>query len=393
MSRKSILFVMNTMNIGGIQRSLIELLKAVSGRYDTTLYCVDAVGPLLEEIPENTKLIRGSAYAGIPEMSFQEIRKRSAALAPLRLLFAFLARNGMKKLAVRLYLLFFRKIPGSYDIAVSFSQPIDDRSFCKLSNEIVLSGCRAKKKITFLHCDFEKYEGNTAYNRSLYQRFDKIVPVSDSVGQVFMRCTGISPDRVRTVYNICDAASVRERSAQDALQYNGFSFVVIARLGREKGLERVISCAERLNREGFTFEVHLVGGGPLETQLRETIRQKELEGIVFMHGEQNNPYRFMRNAGCLLVPSYHEAFPMIFLEAIALSLPVLTTDTLSAKEIIRQYECGAVCENTEEGILAGMRDALANGIRISRDPEKELLLSRGKRQFDELVEELTEDVH
>jgi glycosyltransferase involved in cell wall biosynthesis len=62
----------------------------------------------------------------------------------------------------------------------------------------------------------------------------------------------------------------------------------------------------------------------------------------------------MIGADYLLVPSLNEAAPMVFDEAIVLGVPVITTNTTSATEMIgNQY--GIVCENSQEGLVSALR--------------------------------------
>ena len=60
-----------------------------------------------------------------------------------------------------------------------------------------------------------------------------------------------------------------------------------------------------------------------------------LDGRVIFAGETQNPYGLMNAADYLLVPSRHEAAPMVFMEASALGVPVISSDTLSARELLK----------------------------------------------------------
>ena len=66
-------------------------------------------------------------------------------------------------------------------------------------------------------------------------------------------------------------------------------------------------------------------------------------------GEKVNPYAYMKNADYLLVPSYHEAAPLVFDEAKCLGLKIITTDTVSAKELVGT-DYGIVCENEDSAL-------------------------------------------
>ena len=65
--KKRILFVINHMNIGGIQTALLQLLKEINGAYEVDLLCINPNGELLGELPEGTNLIQPSIALTISE--------------------------------------------------------------------------------------------------------------------------------------------------------------------------------------------------------------------------------------------------------------------------------------------------------------------------------------
>ena len=86
---------------------------------------------------------------------------------------------------------------------------------------------------------------------------------------------------------------------------------------------------------------------------------------MHIHGSQLNPYRYMKNAKLLLLPSYHEAAPMVFQEAIALEVPILTTDTTSAMEMVVNQGAGWVCGFDDESIYCSLKDFCSGKLHIS----------------------------
>jgi glycosyltransferase involved in cell wall biosynthesis len=64
----------------------------------------------------------------------------------------------------------------------------------------------------------------------------------------------------------------------------------------------------------------------------------------------------------LMLNSYHEALPLVLIEAMILGVPVFTTNTISAKEIVGDR--GFVCENSEKGIYKELRALLSDTQRI-----------------------------
>ncbi len=358
---KRILIVANDLNIGGIQQSLIELLRSLAGdgELSVSLLVCDAGGELASRLPQGIELLPTPRAAEVAVKPLAECRALGKRYAALRAVGSAWSRVFGKALPARVLCRLIGDL-GEYDVAISYSQPIGDRAFCALTNEIVLYCCRAERKVTFVHCDFGRYGGNCRANRRLYRRFDNVAAVSDSVGRAFSDCIPELRDRVVTVRNICNADGVRALAAADPVEYRagGTVIVTVARLSAEKGLLRCLPPLADLRDRGADFEWHIVGGGPLEGELRARISELGLSGRVILEGEQGNPYRYMKNADLFLLPSYHEAAPMVFAEAQALGLPILTTDTLSARELVADAGAGRVCENTDEGISAALEEIL-----------------------------------
>ena len=88
----------------------------------------------------------------------------------------------------------------------------------------------------------------------------------------------------------------------------------------------------------------------------------------------------MKNADLLLLPSRHEAAPMVFDEARCLFLPVLTTDTCSAYEMVADAGAGWVCENSIQGISHELERILSNpeDLRSVRDSLRKQTLDNAK---------------
>lgn len=380
---KKVLFAINSMSVGGIQKSLVELLNAINDKYDITLYCVKPDGECLKLLPESVKIIYGNRFAKISEQNLSEAKRSGIVSYVFRFVLSTLTKVFGKRFPAFLLTKLIGKIPGEYDAAISFSQPIHDKQFATLTNEIVLNCCNAKRKITFVHCDFIKYGGNTKYNRSLYNRFDAIAAVSDSVGHRFLEANPLLKDKVFTVYNCVDCDRIITLANNDPIEYNKKTIVTVARLSEEKGIIRCLPVVSKLVNEGLDLEWHIVGGGPLESKLCDEINRLGLSDRVILHGEQINPYRFMKNADCFLLPSFHEAAPMVFFESAVLDLPVLTTDTLSAYELVENMGTGVVCKNDEESIYSMLHSFLCSNSPFSNitKPDKQLTLS----QFENIL--------
>lgn len=75
----------------------------------------------------------------------------------------------------------------------------------------------------------------------------------------------------------------------------------------------------------------LVGAGPLETQVREQVRELGLETQVHLLGRRSDIPEILAAMDALLLPSRHEGFPLVVLEAQASGLPCLLSDAVTSE--------------------------------------------------------------
>ena len=102
-------------------------------------------------------------------------------------------------------------------------------------------------------------------------------------------------------------------------------------IGRDRSQRRMASRARRL---GLAQRIHFLGG-------RQDVR----------------PYYGAADAAVL--PTLYDPFPNVALEALACGLPVLTSTTCGARELIRQDENGYLCDALDMQTLASQLDRLA----------------------------------
>ena len=392
---KKILIVSNNMNVGGIQKSLLELLKALDrdGSFEVSLFCCHQTGAFLDQIPEGVKMLSEHPLAKMSELPLSACKKQGASYYLLRLCFSLWSKIFTKALPAWLLCRLMGRIGEDYDVAISYAQPIRDQDFCNLTNEIVLECVRAKRKATFVHCDFGMYGGNTKRNRRLYRKFDAVAAVSHSVRDRFVSIIPELEERTFTVYNFCDSEGILALANESPVSYERPTVVTVARLSEEKGLVRCVPLFASLREKGYDLEWRIVGGGPMKDALEAEIKKYGMEDAICLAGQQINPYRYMKNARFFLLSSFHEAAPMVFDEAATLGVPILSTATLSASELVEKRGIGAVCENNGEAILHMLESALSEqfDFDLTYRPSRQLPLEQFKRLVENDREERSSD--
>lgn len=137
------------------------------------------------------------------------------------------------------------------------------------------------------------------------------------------------------------------------------NFVTMGRFSTEKNHICLIEAFGKFVGNHPDARLYIIGGGPLEIEIRDRIRALNLEENVILTGRLQNPYAVMKRCDCFILPSIHEGQPLVLLEARACGLPIIVSNFSSVKDSL--FTNGQlVIEPTEEGILGGL-SAFARG--------------------------------
>jgi len=129
----------------------------------------------------------------------------------------------------------------------------------------------------------------------------------------------------------------------------------LGRFIEKKGMGDLLGAFDRLPAYIGDRPLHLVvaGDGPLRDRLRSRTRSAELENRVHWVGWQSDPGPYFDMADLFVCPSRHEPLGNVILEAWSHRLPVVSTKTLGALELIRPDENGLLTDIGDPADLAG----------------------------------------
>lgn len=350
--KKKILIINNNLEIGGVQKALVNMLNEIHNEYDITLFLFANVGEYKSQLPQGIKVIEGNPFLQLLGISQAEAKKRGIFWWFVRGMYAFWTRKLFNNKIPFKFLIMFEKELATYDYGISYLHSLGEKSFYGGCNEFLLKKVVAKEKITFIHCDYLHCGANTSYNSKLYSKFDKIVAVSEGCRQNFIKAIPGLQDRVYCIRNFNDYSSIIRDADDTPVIYDKdyYNIITVSRLAEEKGIIRCISVIKNLLQQGIKVKWHIVGEGKIRTKIEELIKKEHMEEDIILYGNQINPYRYMKNADLFLLPSYHEAAPMVFDEAKCLDIPILATKTTSTKEMVEECMAGWVCENDDAAL-------------------------------------------
>ena len=133
----------------------------------------------------------------------------------------------------------------------------------------------------------------------------------------------------------------------------GFTFVFVGRIVRDKGINELVAAFDRLH--GDYPDARLVLIGPREDDL-DPVLPATLERInsgngIEAVGPQSDVRPFYASADALVFPSYREGFPNVVIEAGAMGLPSIVTDINGSREIIIDGQNGVIVPPRDEEAL------------------------------------------
>lgn len=375
---KKILFVINNLEIGGVQSSLLNLIEEIKALYDVTILTFYYNRNYLTRVPSDIKIISLNSPFKYLGMSNNQAKKNIFSFIG-RSFFYLLTRLFGRHFAIKLMSLFQKKLKG-YDYAISFLHEGDPKLFYGGTNEFVLNKVESVYKVTWLHCDFTKMNAVNSNTKNVYDKFDKIVACSNGCKKAFLTCYPEMDCKTIVIRNCNNYPRILKLS-EKSIEFNKdvVNILTVARLSEEKRIDRGLYAIKYCIEKGLKINYHIIGGGNKEKYLVNLSNELKINENVYFYGNQSNPYQYIKNADLLLVTSEHEAAPMVINEAVFLGVPILSTETLSSYEMITEKKVGIVCKNNQESITKALYSFLTN-----RDYFETLKIEISKLEFSNL---------
>ncbi len=166
-----------------------------------------------------------------------------------------------------------------------------------------------------------------------------------------------SPKLPRVVPEAIDLAAWRELLARNpaASQPERFTVLTVCRFYPRKRLHLLLEAAERLRQEIPALEFRIVGDGPERGRLHTLLGEVHLQDTVRWLGNLSagGLAREYNRCDVFCLPSVHEGFGIVFLEAMAAGKPIVAANAAAVPEVVPQ---GLLVEPESSAALAeGLR--------------------------------------
>ncbi|GHU63140.1 hypothetical protein FACS1894160_3210 [Bacteroidia bacterium] len=322
-AKTSILFCIETLNDGGAEKALINILENMDpDQYTIDLLVIHRTGVYFDRIPSYVNWF-----------TLQE------------------AGDNLSK---------------SFDIEVACLEGFTTKIIAyRKSNAYKIAWIQVD--LQAMHWSLSAYS-NEKEEELCYSKMNQIVFVSGQVQSTFNQMFPNLKVPQQVIYNPINREAILAASEAIAVSKNKFTMCSIGRLVEIKGYIRFIAVLNDLVLDGFDFEFWILGEGNQRQEIENLIKLYSLENVVYLKGFHKNPYPYLKAADMYVAPSYAEGFSLALSEAVCLGKPILATQVAGASEILNNGECGLIVEQDPQAIYTGLK-------RMMRDEELRKSLS------------------
>ena len=327
-AKKKILFFMWSFSLGGGAEKILSTIVSNLDpeKYDIDILEMEHFDKGYESVPKHVGILK----------SFQDYRQARwlrALLWRMRIYFPRLTRRLLVK--------------DDYDVEVSFTI---------MNPPLLFSKRKEVKKISWIHGSIEEFLKDSSKRESHRRQLnsaDTIVGISKKTSHSIKEVYPDYASKLQTVYNGYDFQTILEKSQEKiAIEIAPQSICTIGRIEENKGSDRVVEVIRLLHQEGKNYHLYFIGAGDMEEELKKRVKEYGLEDYVHFLGYQKNPYQYLSQMKVLLSMSKQEGFPGVYVEALSLGIPFVSTDVGGAEELSQEGRFGQIIESNQEAAQA-----------------------------------------
>jgi glycosyltransferase involved in cell wall biosynthesis len=167
-----------------------------------------------------------------------------------------------------------------------------------------------------------------------------------------------------TIYNPIDFEEIDEKSNEE-IEFDFEYIVAVGRVVALKQFDKFIEAYSKSILINKNVKLVIIGDGTDFEKIDNLIKKMNLTNDVYLIGNSNNPYKYMKRAKYLVLCSQYEGFPLVLLESLATGVPVISFNLDSGpNEIINHQYNGLLVKNQSFEELTNAIDLLFNDKKL-----------------------------
>lgn len=323
---KHIAFFVTSLNVGGVERAFVNLANSfVDSGYKVDFVVCQYIGNLKNELSDKANVI---------VLSDSRLRKSIFQLL---------------------------KYIKSSDADCIITGPTYPNIVALIANFLALN----KMKVIISQHSYQDIEMNNLgllgkvaplLIKATYNYASKVVCVSKGVAIDMIKNYNVKPAKTATIYNAVIDFSFFEKAKDNIKNVNTphvFDkkyIIAVGRLAAVKNYPFMIEAYAKLRKlnPDFEYDLIILGEGEELGNLKNLIKIKNLQNSVHLLGSFANPLPIIKNANLFIHTSFSEAMPLVYVEALALKVPIVTINNRGALEILENVKTKNIIQRHDE---------------------------------------------
>ena len=339
--KKKVLFIVGTLQSGGVSKSMVSLLSAWDKKkYDTSLLVCCMNGDIYSKIlPQNIKIIynpiiehvMGGVHSALWLLRHKYFILSLCVL--LRLALSQFSKSLSGKLIAKMMPIIGNEV---YDLIVDYGgQQLLYYMVDKL---------HAKKKVSFFHSDYSKWGYYYKADKKYFPKVDQIFTISKTCAESLKKYFPNCRNKISIMENILSPKLINKLSFEENFQTqkHELTLVTVGHILYNKGIDFAIDAAEVLKKQKIDF-IWIFVGKIIEKKWIEEIKQRNLFDKIKFVGIQTNPYPYIRNADIYVQPSRYEGKSIALDEAKILCKPIVVTNFSTVNDQFENGKNATIC--------------------------------------------------
>lgn len=180
-----------------------------------------------------------------------------------------------------------------------------------------------------------------------------VVSVSKNASENFIKTRQIFKRKAIVINNGIDISKIRKRNHEDNIKLKNDLNIdnksvligVVGRLNYTKNHDFLLESFSRVFIKNINIQLIIVGGGELEKELKCKAERLSIADKVNFLGARDDVYEILPAFDIYVLPSISEGFSISLLEACAAALPIVATNVGGNPEIICDGKNGLLVES------------------------------------------------
>lgn len=363
--KKKILFIVGTLDSGGVSRSMISLLNTIDKEaYDVSLLITNPTGLFMDLLSHVGKIqiIEDERMSCL----FQRFKGMGGLLKKghLFLVIGNLMRMVLTKidrgLAGWLLSRLMPAIQKEFDVIVDYGG--------QHQLYYMVDKLRGKKKISFFHNDYAQWPYYYKMDRLYYKKVDNVFTISEVCLKSLLNYFPYLDGKAGVMENISPCHLIESMADENIPDMNfpgKYIFLTLGHICPDKGTDFAVRAMDMLKKKGIDFRWYFIGDIRKDSvayyrNILSEIKKYKLEENVCFLGTRKNPYPYIKKADLYIHPSRFEGKSIALDEAKILCKPIVVTCFSTVSDQFEDNWNASVCEMNAESLATAIEDLLIN---------------------------------